>query len=198
MVRRWRSCARLHPLASDVRCGTSGAKRAAASAQGRATLTDAPGAYPEGDGRSMRFRALAMIVLLAGWMAPAGGSACPSSKREAAAHSHANRLEAENHSGGHSEHRVAGHDHLAGSEAAPSAPSAPAEGPSCCRSDAKAPIVSASPVEAKSRSELASAAAIPVHPVLAPRVMVHLGGADFRTLQPRPLPFASSRRPLLI
>ncbi len=147
---------------------------------------------PRSTRKSMRIRILILIVLTVGWVLPAGALGCLPHTPETDAH----------HDGhepthGASHHGRGDHDHAAGSESRRGEPSAPLDTPSCCCDDTRAPAVLASVLDAKPRPK-SIPHALP-NPLLAVRQPVVLpSGARVRLRQPPSLPFARTRRPLLI
>ncbi len=147
--------------------------------------------------KSMRIRALITIVLTAGWMLPAGALACPPHTAEADAHSEAAHHDGHEDSHGASNRGDAAHDHAAGPESRTGEPGAPLDAPSCCSGDARAPAVLASVLDAKPRPK-SIPLALP-NPLLdLPQPVVLPSGARLQLRQPAPLPYARTRRPLLI
>ena len=145
----------------------------------------------------MRIRALILIVLTVGWVLPAGARACPRPTPEADAHSQAAHHDGHEHAHGASHHGRGDHDHAAEPESRRGEPGAPLNAPSCCSGDTKPPAVLASVLDAKPRPK-SIPHALP-NPLLAVRQAVVLpSGARVRLRQPPPLPFARTRRPLLI
>lgn len=147
---------------------------------------------------TVRIRALILIVLTAGWLLPAGGFACATD----ASHTHVASPVAHDHSEGHSHgpsnRQPSEHSHVAATPgSSESAPASPAEDPLCCRgaSEHSAAIGVLSKQDARPKATpvaLSQGVPDPFQPVVLP------SKAHLRLRQPPPLPYASSRRPLLI
>ncbi len=145
----------------------------------------------------MRIRAFILIVLTAGWLLPAGALACPPHTAEADAHSHAARHDGHENTHGAGHHGDATHDHAAAPESQKSEPGAPLDAPTCCSGDTRVPVVGASMLDAKPRPK--SIPLAPSNPLLdVPQPVVLPSGSRLRLWQPPPLPYAHTRRPLLI
>ena len=143
---------------------------------------------------SMRIRLVILIVLTAGWVLPSGARACAPHTSEEGAHSHAARDDGHEHTHGASDHGHAAHDHLAG---VASPPGAPTDEPTCCSDDTRVPALLAAVLDAKPRPK-SIPLALP-NPLLdVPQPVVLPSGARLRLRQPAPLPYARTRRPLLI
>jgi len=147
----------------------------------------------------MRVRALTSIFLLAAWLLPATGGACPSEAREGVGHSHAHAAAAPEQTHDPASHDHGGHHHgsraVAGERQADSGSTS--DEPTCCARAADTPVFQATLKEAKPRPDLSKA--MPAAVVAAiPSPAPSLTGAEFRRRQPPPLPYAHSRRPLLI
>ncbi len=147
---------------------------------------------PQAIRRSMRIRALILIIATAGWLLPAGAFACPPHTAEADAHHDGHEL---THAAGH--HGDATHDHAAAPESQKSEPGAPTDAPTCCSDDTRTPTVLASVVDAKSRPKSISLA-LPSSLLAVPQALALPSAARLRLHQPPPLPYARTRRPLLI
>ncbi len=141
----------------------------------------------------MRVRALTSILLV-GWMLPASGWPCPSS--EAAGHVHELTSEVDSH------HVHAAHDHgnahdaAAGGHSSP-AQDTPSDDPNCCERGSDVAVVQAVLKDGQARPKL-SAAVLPTTLGITSRPTAATTGAQLRRRQPPPLPFARTRRPLLI
>ena len=145
----------------------------------------------------MRIRALILAVLTAGWMLPAGAIACPEYSPDADRYSNDARHETHEHSHGPSDHGRGDHDHAAGPESRSGEPGAPPDVPTCCSRDTRAPVALASVLDTKPRPK--SIPFAPPSPLLdVPQLVVLPSGARLRLRQPEPLPYARTRRPLLI
>lgn len=142
----------------------------------------------------MRIRSLILMVLTVGWVLPGGALACARHTDDADAHSHAARHDDLAHSQGASDHRDAAHDHAVALE---SQMNEPLEAPICCSDDARTPTVVASPVSSKLRPKASSVSLLSRLPE-ALRAAVLPSGALLRLRQSAPLPYARTRRPLLI
>ena len=141
----------------------------------------------------MKIRALILIVLTAGWALPAGALACSPHSLEAEAHSHAPHDDGHEPGQGASGHGPGDHHHAARGESGRGDPGAP----SCCSCDTRAPVVVGSALDTKPRPKsillaLSNSLLDEPRPVVLPRV------AWLRLRQPAPLPYARTRRPLLI
>ncbi len=146
----------------------------------------------------MRIRVLILIVLTAGWLLPAGGLACRSDSAADGGHPHVARQDGHPHAHGLSDHDPAEHSHAqATSDSRPSAPSAPSDDPICCTSDANASVAIGSIRDARPRSKAAPVALSNLLPKV-PQPVALPTGARLRLRQPPPLPYARTRRPLLI
>ena len=145
----------------------------------------------------MRIRALILIVLTAGWMLPAGALACPPHKPEAGTHSQAAHHDGPEHTHGASDRGETAHHHAAGPESRRGEPGAPTDAPRCCNSDTRAPAVLASVPDAKPRPK-SIPLALPIPLLDVSRSGVLPSGAWLRPRQPAPLPYARTRKPLLI
>ncbi len=145
--------------------------------------------------KSMRIQALILIVLTVGWALPAGALACPSRTPEADAHPQAAHHDGREHTHGAGHHGPGDHHHAAGPESRRGEPGAPLDAPSCCNGDTRAPAVLAAVLDAKPRPK-----SIPLalsNPLVdVPQPVALPSGA--RLGQPPPLPYARTRRPLLI
>ena len=145
----------------------------------------------------MRIRALILTVLTAGWMLPAGALACAGHPQDADRYSHDAHPEVHEHSHGAGDHGRGDHDHATGQKSRGGESGAPPDAPTCCSRDTRAPAVLASVLDAKPR--LKSIPFAPQNPLLdVPQPVVLPSGAWLRLRQREPLPFARTRRPLLI
>lgn len=145
----------------------------------------------------MRIRALILIVLTAGWMLPAGALPCPELSPDADRDSYDAHHEAREHSHGVSDHGRGDHDQAAGPESRRGEAGALPDAPTCCSRDTRAPAVLASLLDTKPRPK--SIPLVPPNPLLdVPQPVVLPGGFRMRLRQPEPLPYARTRRPLLI
>lgn len=147
--------------------------------------------------KSMRIRALISIVITAGWVLPAGVLACPAHSAAANAHVHAAPPDGHEHSHAASEPGPGGHDHAARPESRTGEPGAPTHAPTCCSDDARIPAVAASMLDGKPRPKSISLS-LPSPLLDAPRAEVLPSASRFQLRQPAPLPYARTRRPLLI
>ncbi len=139
-------------------------------------------------------------------MLPAGAIACPEYPPDADRYSNDARHETHEHSHGPSDPGRGDHDHAAGPESqrgqggelgVPGKPGAPLDAPTCCSRDTRAPVALASVLDTKPRPKsIAFAAPSPLLDV--PQPVVLPSGARLRLRQPEPLPYARTRRPLLI
>ncbi len=133
----------------------------------------------------MRIQAFLLIVLTTGWVLPAGAFAC-APHTETDAHSQTPHQDGHDHSHAASDRGAAAPDHVAGSDA-----------PICCDDEGRTPTVVASVVDSKPRPK-----SIPLalrNPLLdVPQPVVLPSRARLRLRQPPPLPYARTRRPLLI
>ncbi len=134
---------------------------------------------------SMRIRALTSVVLVIAWIVPAVGMSCPSD--EAAGHVHASAAEAT------PPHVHGDHDHANSHDA--DVPSS--DDPSCCKRVPEPLPVHAVVKDVQPRPKL-SPALLPTTLVLLAPPAVPPTEAQLRSQQPRPPPFARTRRPLLI
>ncbi len=145
----------------------------------------------------MRIQALILIVLTVGWMLPAGALGCPRQTSEADAHSQAAHHDGHQHTHGAGHHERGDHDHAAGPESRRGEPGAPIDAPTCCSGDTRAPAVLASVRDAKPRPKsIPLALPNPLLDVSQPGGLP--SGARLRLRQPAPLPYARTRRPLLV
>ena len=152
---------------------------------------------PASTQESMRIRALILIVLTVGWVLPAGALECRPHTPEADVHSQAAHRDGHEEAHGPSNHGDAGHHHAAAPGSQKTESGAPLDGPTCCSDDTTMPTVVASVLDAKPRPKSSPVSLLSplldVHrPVLLP------SGARLRLSQPPPLPYARTRRPLLI
>ncbi len=147
----------------------------------------------------MRVRALTSIFLLAAWLVPATGGACPSEAHEGVGHAHAHAAPEAPHDHTSHDHGGAAHGpaHTAAETHPGSGSSSPADEPICCARTADLPVVQAAAPDAKPRPELRTAI-LSVVSVVPPPPVASVSSAEFRRRQPPPLPYARSRRPLLI
>ena len=152
---------------------------------------------PRSTRKSMRIRALILIVVTVGWVLPTGALACPSDTPKADAHSQVAHHDGHEHTHAASHHGRGDHDHAAGPESRRGEPGAPLDAPSCCSDDPRAPALLAAVLDAKPRPK-SIPLALP-NPLLdVPQPVVLPSGARLRLRQPAPLPYARTRRPLLI
>lgn len=171
----------------------------ASQLEGEERIADAvPRRMPE-DGHlrrevEMRIRVALFIVLLANGLWSVGARACPTEVAEPGAHSHGVE-----EAGAHV-HRSAGDT----SGHAPTAErdarrglGAPEEGPDCCRADARAPVLAEATTGSLPMGQL-SLAVLSTPRLDPPRAPVLPSSARLRLGQPPPLPYARSRRPLVI
>ena len=142
----------------------------------------------------MRVRALTLIVLVAAWMVPGTGWSCPSSGPgpEAQAHDHPDEATPHSHTRADPDHGKP-HPAATGTFSDP-ARELPADDPTCCNSGSDLPAVQALIKHAQPRPKLSLAALSALLAVPAARAT----GAQVRRQQPPPLPYARTRRPLLI
>lgn len=142
----------------------------------------------------MRIRVALFIVLLANGLWSVGARACPTEVAEPGAHSHGVE-----DAGAHV-HRSAGgtsgHAPIAERDARRGL-GAPEEGPDCCRADARAPVPAEATTGSLPMGQL-SLAVLSTPRLDPPRVPVLPSSARLRLGQPPPLPYARSRRPLVI
>ncbi len=142
----------------------------------------------------MHIRALTSIVLVVAWVVPAGGMSCPTDE---AGHEHKPSAEAAPHSHSHADHdHGSSHDAAAGVHSRPVQDTS-SDDPSCCRRGPQAPPVQAALNDAQPRPKL-SAAVLPTLLVLTAPPGASATRAQLRRRQPPALPFARTRRPLLI
>ena len=131
----------------------------------------------------MRIRALTLIVLVIAWMVPTGGASCPSDARDPARHTHT-----------HSEAAVPGsHDHAVPGHA----DGHTANAASCCQRATDSHALQAALQDAKPRPKL-SVAALPALLTVSADGETSVSSVKFRRQPPPPLPYAGTRRPLLI
>ncbi len=142
----------------------------------------------------MRVRALTLILLVAAWMVPAAGWSCPSN--EATDHVHEPKSDVASHHA-HADHDHGNaHDAAAGGHSGP-AQDTPSDDPNCCERGTEAAVVQAVFRDGQARPKL-SAAVFPTTLGVVARPAASTTGAQLRRRQPPPLPFARTRRPLLI
>ena len=145
----------------------------------------------------MRIRALILIVVTLGWALPAGALPCAPHAGEAEGHSDAAHDDGHEHTHEVSHHGRGDPDHAAGPEFGSGKPVTPLDAPTCCSDNTSTFAVVASATSAKPRPK-----SIPItllNPLLdVPQPMVLPSGARLRLRQPAPLPYARTRRPLLI
>ncbi len=143
----------------------------------------------------MRVRALTLILLVAAWMVPAAGWSCPSN--EAPGHVHGPMGEAASHPHADAAH-VHGnaHDAATGGHSDPTRDT-PSDDPTCCEHGPEAAVVQAVLKDGQARPKL-STAVLPTTFGVTARRAASTTGAQLRRRQPPPLPFARTRRPLLI
>lgn len=147
--------------------------------------------------RLMRIRNLILIIVAVGWLSPAGTFVCPPHPAEADDHFHAARDDGHEHAHAAGHYGDATHDHAAPPESQKSRPGAPLEISICCSDEMSPPAVFASLVDAKPRPKSTPIAL--ASPVLGSSQPVVLSkGARLWLLQPASLPYARTRRPLLI
>jgi ABC-type nickel/cobalt efflux system permease component RcnA len=145
----------------------------------------------------MRLCALTLVVLVAAWMVPSGGSSCPSMVQGLAkhAHVHSNDPASESH-----DHALPGHSHGHAAEAAAhsgATQNSASDEPTCCQHASDARAVRAALQDVQPRPKL-SIAGLPTLLTVAPLATTSVSGAALRR-QPPPLrPYAHTRRPLLI
>ncbi len=154
-----------------------------------------PDSLPGAIGNGMKIRALLLIVLTTGWLLPAGASACPAEGSAKDDQKHTAHVG--DHARDHGDHAADGHghDHASGSGGQREAGGPPAAR-TCCRDDAEAPVIVASLLDAKPQPQPIAHAL--ENPVETPPAAAVSSGTWLRVRQPPPLPFARSRRPLLI
>ncbi len=143
---------------------------------------------------SMRIRAFILTTLILAWLLPTAGSACdpPTPASEAQADHH----DGHEHARGPSHHADRAHDQAHVRASLESEPGTSPEEPTCCVDEARAPAAIASLPEANPRPKpipLVLASGSPI----ATRSMA-LSAGLLRRLQPPPVPYAHTRRPLLI
>ncbi len=144
------------------------------------------------DTERMRTRALILIALTVGWLLPAGARACSPHVPESEVSSQAAHHEGHQHSHGPSDRAEGAHAAAAGSQESESG--APLKVPTCCDNRARVPAVASVP-DANPRPKPIPLALL--YPLLAtPEPVVLASGARLR--EPPPLPYARTRRPLLI
>ncbi|MEE9609428.1 MAG: hypothetical protein V3U03_16935 [Myxococcota bacterium] len=141
-------------------------------------------------------RALTSIVLVVAWMVPATGWSCPSDARGAAAHAHVDSDEAAPHSHSHADHGHGSHDAAAGGHSG-QAQGTSSDDPSCCERGPETPAVQAVLKDAQPRPKF-STAVLPAFLAVTARPDASATGAQLRRQQPPLLPYARTRRPLLI
>lgn len=143
----------------------------------------------------MRIRVALLIVLLANGLWSVGAPACPTELEEPEAHSHG-VLDAATHPHG-SGGDAAGLDPVSGRDARRGLAGAPDESPGCCRTDTLTPVLAQAKMGWQPIGQLSLAVMLAptLHP---PQAAVLPGSARLRLGQPPPLPYARSRRPLVI
>lgn len=151
----------------------------------------------------MRIRALISVLLMAVWLLPAAGSACSTDAHGGVEHAHAHgeisSASAPSENGhDHASHGSAAHGH--GSAGAhPSSDSAPAQDESsCCPQSSQSPAAKLAVLEPNPRATDALVAVLPEALDLGIALEHSITEAAFKRRQPPPLPFAQTRRPLLI
>jgi hypothetical protein len=144
----------------------------------------------------MRAGALTLIILVATWMMPVGGSTCPSAKKSPSHHSHARS----NDSAAHSHHHAAPPhtDGAVGAEAHSHTGSMPVgDGSTCCKQRASdAVVLQPALQDAKPRTKVSMP--VPVWIVVSPPAATWFAAGEIQHQPPPPRPYARTRRPLLI
>lgn len=145
----------------------------------------------------MKIRALILIAVTLGWVLPAGALPCAPHAEDADAHSRTAHEDGREHTHEVGHHGLGDQDHAAALEFGSGKPVTPLEAPICCSGETRTPIVLASVLDAKPRPK-----SIPIalsNSLLdVPQPVVLPSGARLRLRQPAPLPYARTRRPLLI
>ena len=136
------------------------------------------------------------MVLMAVWLLPAMAGACPSDGE--AGHAHGHVTAGPSHArGGHDHESHAAHDH-AGTQAHHSGDSSSGhDEPECCAQSSQPPAAKLAVLEPNPRPT-DSSAVLPEVQGLELAVVRSSAGAVFRRHRPPPLPYAKTRRPLLI
>ena len=161
----------------------------------------------------MRTRALIAIVLTIGWLLPSGAIACPTGPEAVTTHAHGDHHDGHAHAhpgaddgdarhdhaaaGDHGHAAASHHDHAAPPALAESGTAAPGHAPTCCKNDAKTPVLTISLPEFQSRPNPNPLAVLAMPPHV-PQPGLVLSGSRLRLRQPAPLPYARTHRPLLI
>lgn len=152
---------------------------------------------PENRGTGMRVRALTLIVLVAAWMVPTGGSSCPSTVQGLANHTHVHSSDPASDS---HDHAVPGHSHAHAAEVAAQSGAtrdSASDDPTCCKRASDARAMQAALQDAQPRTKL-SIATLPTLRTVAPLAPTSVSGPALRRQPPPPRPYAYTRRPLLI
>ena len=138
----------------------------------------------------MRIRALTSTVLVLAWIVPASAISCPTDEAAGAVHEHSTEAAPQSHT-------HADHDHGDSHDAVAGVQDTSPDDPSCCKRGPQAPSVQAVLKDAEPRPKL-SAAVLPTLLVLSTAPATSATRAQLRRQQPPALPFARTRRPLLI
>lgn len=158
----------------------------------------------------MNLRALTLIVLMATWLVPAAGYACPPDSAAVSVHEHdqgasphSHTRAGESRSQARASHDAAPHHHPVGATAGADSStrifgSALDEISSCCESGREAvSAVEATAKISQIRSK-SSTAALQLEIVTVAPAACLATAAQVRRQQPPPLPYEKNRRPLLI
>jgi hypothetical protein len=171
-----------------------GSRREIGAAMARKSMTFAV-QRPGNRQTDMRLCALTLVVLVAVWMVPSGGSPCPSTVQGLANHVHHSHDSA---SDSH-DHAVPGRSHAHAAEAAAHSGDtrdSASGGPTCCKHASDARAVQATLQDAQPRPKLFTP--LPVRFIIVPPAATWVSGVELPH-QPPPLqPYARTRRPLLI
>lgn len=149
----------------------------------------------------MNLRALTLIVLMATWLVPAAGYACPPDSAAVSVHEHDQGASPHSHT--RASHDAAPHHHPVGATAGADSStrifgSALDEISSCCESGREAvSAVEATAKISQIRSK-SSTAALQLEIVTVAPAACLATAAQVRRQQPPPLPYEKNRRPLLI
>jgi hypothetical protein len=142
----------------------------------------------------MRARVLTLVILTVAWMTPVGGSSCPSTAMSTAAHSH---VQSEDPAAESHHHAAPRHADAAEAGYAHKHPAPDGNDSSCCQQRGSGSLVVQPALQdAKPRPKFS--VAVPTLIAVSPAVPVWLSTAELRYQPPRPAPYASTRRPLLI
>jgi hypothetical protein len=145
----------------------------------------------------MRTRALILTALTVLWLVPSGAGACSPHAPGSDLHAQADHHGGQEHPDGTSDQGEATHAHVLVPASQDSETDAPQGVPTCCDDEGRAPAVVAS-VRHTDPRPAPLPLALPNPLLAAPELVVLLNGARLRMRQPPPLPYARTRRPLLI